>query len=238
VDGDRLVIPLPLAGDFPEVPEVHYFAVRTVVGEQNRSEYSNQAVLVPRPPPAAPGGLVAEARGDGVALTWRGDGPEVVGYHVYRRGAAERVWGQPLSRVGRDRTDHLDDTASYGESYIYAVTSLVALDPLVESSIAETREVDYRDRFPPAVPAGLVALVEEGRVRLVWEVVPASDLAGYRVTRASGADEAEPLGDGLVTAAEWVDEEAAPDLTYTWRVQAVDEVGNVSAPAEVTATAR
>jgi hypothetical protein len=88
------------------------------------------------------------------------------------------------------------------------------------------------------VPAGLVALVEEGRVRLVWEVVPASDLAGYRVTRASGADEGEPLGDGLVTAAEWVDEEAAPDITYTWRVQAVDEVGNVSAPAEVTATAR
>jgi hypothetical protein len=238
VVGDRLVITLPLATPFPAVAEARYLAVRTVVGEGDRSELSNQAVIVPRPPPPPPGGLTVEPRDEGIALAWQGDGPGVAGYHVYRRLAAERVWGPPLARVEAARTDHLDATAAFGQRYIYAVTAVAATAPVVESAIAEPREVEYRDLFAPAPPAGLVALVEEGRVRLVWEAVRAADLAGYRILRRAGAGDFEPLGAGLITASERVDETVAPGVTYTWRVVAVDDDGNASPPAEVTASAR
>lgn len=237
VIGERIVIPLPLGADFPTIPEARYLAVRTVAAGEDRSEFSNQAVIVPRPPPAAPRGLAAEAGPGGVRLVWQGDGPAVIGYDVFRRGAQERTFLDPLARVDAAATEYFDDTARFGERYIYGVTAVAAREPTIASAVGSTVEVDYRDRFPPAAPAGLVALVEEGRVRLVWEAAEAADLAGYRVSRAAGGEGFTPVGD-LVTAAEWVDESVTPGTVYTWRVVSVDASGNRSEAAEVTAEAR
>jgi fibronectin type 3 domain-containing protein len=238
VVGDRIVISLPLAATFPEVPEAHYLAVRTVAGGDDRSEMSNQAVIVPRPPPPAPQGLTAEAGPGGVRLAWQPDGPAVIGYDVYRRGAQERTFLDPIGRLDAGASGYFDETARFGERYIYAVTAVAARQPAIASAIGSTVEVDYRDRFPPAAPGGLVALVEEGRVRLAWEAAQAADLAGYRVTRASGGGAFQPVAAALVTASEWVDESVAAGTTYTWRVESVDQAGNASPPAEVTAEAR
>lgn len=238
VVGERIVVPLPLPATFPEVPEALYFAVRTVAGDGDRSEMSNQAVIVPRVPPPAPQGLSAEAGPGGVRLAWEADGPAVVGYDVYRRGAQERIFLDPIARLDAGASGYFDETARFGERYIYAVTAVAAREPVIASTVASTVEVDYRDRFPPAAPGGLVALVEEGRVRLAWEAAQAADLAGYRVSRASGGGDFSPVGDGLVTASEWVDRSVSAGTTYTWRVVSVDGEGNVSPPAEVTAAAR
>lgn len=237
VIGERIVVALPIGPDFPPVPEAHYFAVRTVAAGDDRSEFSNQAVIVPRPPPSAPRGLAAEAGPGGVRLVWRGDGPEVIGYDVFRRGSQERTFPAPLARLPAGAGEHFDDTARFGERYIYGVTAVAAREPTIESAIGSTVEVDYRDRFPPAAPAGLVALVEEGRVRLVWEAAEAADLAGYRVSRAAAGEGFTPVGD-LVTAAEWVDESVVAGTVYSWRVVSVDQSGNRSEAAEVTAEAR
>jgi hypothetical protein len=237
VVGERIVVALPLGPTFPAVPEAHYFAVRTVAGGGDRSEMSNQAVIVPRPPPAAPLGIAAEAGPGGVRLTWQGDGPGVIGYDVYRRGAQERTFLDPIARLDAGAAGYFDDTARFGERYIYGATAVAARQPSIASAIGSTVEVDYRDRFAPAAPAGLVALVEEGRVRLVWEAAEAADLAGYRVSRAGGSEPFRPVGD-LVTASEWSDESVAAGTVYTWRVVSVDDSGNRSEAAEVTAEAR
>lgn len=238
VIGERIVIPLPLPEEFPEVPEAHYFAIRTVVGEDDRSELSNQAVIVPQVPPAPPGQLAAEAGPGGVRLTWQGDGPGVVGYDVYRRSARERIFLDPVARLGADASEAFDASARFGESYIYGVTAVVSRQPLIASAIGETVEVDYRDRFPPAPPSGLVALVEEDRVRLVWEASGAADLAGHRIERSTAGGPFVAMGDGLVRGSEWVDEAVSAGTSYTWRVASVDRDGNRSQPAEVTAEAR
>lgn len=238
VVGERIVIPLPLAPTFPEVPEALYLAVRTVSAGDDRSEMSNQAVIVPRVPPAAPQGLSAEAGPGGVRLSWQADGPTVIGYDVYRRGAQERTFLDPIARLDAGTSGYFDESARFGERYIYAVTAVAAREPVIASAVGSTVEVDYRDRFPPAAPAGLVALVEEGRVRLVWEAAQAADLAGYRVSRASGGGAFQPVGDGLVTGSEWVDESVFAGTTYAWQVVSVDGEGNASSPAEVTAEAR
>ena len=243
VVGDRLVVVVPLPRDFPPVPQAHWFAVRTVAGEDDRSELSNQASIVPRPPPAPVAGLEAETRPDGVLLTWTPDGPEVEGYDVYRRDAANREFGGAIGFAPAGTPSYLDASARFGSRYIYAVTAVARRAPVVESSIAEVREVDYRDRFAPPAPQGLVALTEEGRVRLAWEGVRAADLAGYRVLRAAG----EPGPDGPdfatltaepIQATEYVDRAVSAGTTYVWRVVAVDRTGNVSEAAEASATAR
>jgi hypothetical protein len=236
--GERIVVPLPLPATFPPVPEALYLAVRTVAAGEDRSEMSNQAVIVPRVPPPAPRALTAEAAPGGVRLAWQGDGPAVIGYDVYRRGAQERAFLDPIARLDAGAADYFDETARFGERYIYAVTAVAAREPSIASAVGSTVEVDYRDRFPPAAPGGLVALVEEGRVRLVWEAAQAADLAGYRVSRSSGGGPFQPVAGELVTGSEWVDESVAAGTTYTWRVASVDSDGNASPPAEITAEAR
>lgn len=238
VVGDRIVISLPLTATFPEVPEALYLAVRTVAGGDDRSEMSNQAVIVPRPPPPAPQGLTAEAGPGGVRLAWQPDGPTVIGYDVYRRGSQERTFLDPISHLDAGASGYFDETARFGERYIYAVTAVAARQPVIASGVGSTVEVDYRDRFPPAAPGGFLALVEENRVRLAWEAAQAADLAGYRVSRASGGGAFQLVAAALVTASEWVDESVVAGTTYTWRVESVDQAGNRSPPAEVTAEAR
>jgi hypothetical protein len=83
-----------------------------------------------------------------------------------------------------------------------------------------------------------VALVEEGRVRLVWEAAGAADLAGYRVVRSIAGGTFAPVGGGLIRGGEWIDEAVTAGTIYTWRVSSVDADGNESTAAEVTAEAR
>jgi hypothetical protein len=167
--------------------------------------------------------------------------PGLAGFNVYRRKATERTYGAPLRTVGARSRVFVDESALFGERYIYAVSAVASRRPVVvESRLAEEVEVDYRDRFAPPVPQGLVALSEEGRVRLVWQESAAPDLAGYRIyRRGPDGEDFRPLPGELVTATEHADHDLAPGATYRYRVTAVDRLGNESRPSEtVTAVIR
>jgi hypothetical protein len=238
--GDRIVLHLPLAAPLPAEPQVRYLAVRTGAGRE-LSAYSNQAVLLTFPPPAGPNAIEARAQADGVEVGWSGGAAEgeVEGHHVYRRDAEVRELGEPLGFVPRGERSYFDPTARYGRRYIYAVTAVARRAPRVESAVAAAREVDYRDRFPPPAPADLVALADPGRVRLVWSASDAVDLAGYRVSRRRGEGDWEALTAEPVRATELIDAglaDLAAGETVAYRVTAVDELGNESAPSEAAAT--
>lgn len=158
----------------------------------------------------------------------------LAGFNVYRRKATERTYGPPLRTVGPGTRTFTDEGALFGERYIYAVTAVASRQPVVvESRLAEEVEVDYRDLFPPPVPEGLVALAQEGRVRLVWEASEAPDLAGYRVYRRSpDTQEFRPLTEEPIAATEYQDRDLASGATYSYRVTAVDRSGNESEPSE------
>ena len=160
------------------------------------------------------------------------------GYNVYRRDAQERFHGQPTHVAGAEERSWLDNTAQFGQSYIYTVTALAQREPAVESAIGSEHEVRYQDRFPPAVPAELVALAEPGRVRLVWRPVDSGDLAGYNVYRRIGNGSFERLTAQPVATPEYSDRAVTAGQTYAYRVTAVDQAGNESDPgAEVRAEA-
>jgi|HubBroStandDraft_3_1064219.scaffolds.fasta_scaffold01093_13 hypothetical protein len=154
------------------------------------------------------------------------------GFNVYRRGAQQRASFQPIATVKPGERSYLDSGAAFGQSYIYTVTTVDAADPKVESAVRTEREIKYVDRFPPPVPTELVAIAETPtRVRLVWKPVEAADLAGYLVYRQgpAGGDFVR-LTERPVTAPGYVDPTVAAGQSYTYRVTAIDQAGNESAP--------
>jgi hypothetical protein len=230
--------PPPLATSAAPPPLARYYAVRTFGRNGDRSELSNVAGVLPKTPPPAPEKVTATARADGVFVEWSGvEG--AVGYNVYRRDATERAHGKPIHTAGAAERSWLDATPRFGQSYIYTVTAVAQQEPVVESAVTNEHEVIYQDRFPPLPPGDLVALAEPGRVRLVWRASEAADLGGYVVYRRAGDRGAfERLTPQPVANAEYADTAVSAGQAYTYRVTAVDQAGNESAPGgEVRATA-
>jgi hypothetical protein len=241
-EGSRVNILLPLpeapAGQAPQPLQARYYAVRTFGKDGDRSELSNVAGVLPKAPPAAPEKVTVTARADGVFVEWSGvEG--AIGYNVYRRDAKERAHGAPVHTAGAAERSWLDNTARFSQSYIYTVTALAQQEPVVESAVTSEHEVIYQDRFPPPPPGDLVALAEPGRVRLVWRASEDGDLAGYLVYRRTGDSGAfERLTPQPLENAEYADTGVSAGQTYTYRVTAVDQAGNESAPGgEVRAAA-
>jgi fibronectin type 3 domain-containing protein len=126
-----------------------------------------------------------------------------------------------------------------GEQYEYTVRTVAARAPSIESTDGPVREIEYLDTFAPPTPTGLVALAEEGRIRLLWERVEAPDLAGYRVYRQAGDQAPVELEREPGPATDHSDEQVRAGVAYTYRVVAVDDDGNESAPSDpATATPR
>jgi hypothetical protein len=213
------------------VPQATYYAVRTFGKAGDRSDFSNIASVVPKAPPAAPDRVAVTPRADGVLVEWTASPGAAAGYNIYRRGAQERSNGKPVHTSGAQEKSWLDSTARFGQSYIYSVTALAQQQPLLESGIASEREIHYIDRFAPPPPTDLVALAEARRVRLVWRPSEADDLAGYIVYRRAGDSGAfQRITPQPVVGGEYVDTGAAGGRTYAYRVTAVDQAGNESAP--------
>lgn len=98
------------------------------------------------------------------------------------------------------------------------------------------------DTNAPNAPSGLNTTVSEGKVALSWNAVQSDDLTKYNVYRSTASMEAV-TGRGPIAvvgtdgAPTYTDTGLEQDPTYYYRVAAVDENGNVSAPsAESEAT--
>jgi len=222
---------VPAAPAAPIVPRApaRFYAVRTISKNGEKSDFSNQLSLIPKVPPAGPDQVSTTGRPDGVLVEWS-PVQGALGYAIYRRNAQEKGHGQPIHPAGATEKSWLDNTARFGQSYIYAVTSFNDRDPFIESAFASEREIHYNDRFAPPPPAELVGLGETGRIRLVWKASEAEDLAGYIVYRRGPQGDFTRITAQPLTAAEYVDTAVKAGETYSYRVTAIDQTGNESAP--------
>ena len=92
------------------------------------------------------------------------------------------------------------------------------------------------DRFPPAIPQGLLALAGSASVELTWDPDTETDLGGYCLYRAVGDGPFERIG-GLVENTELQRQEVKPGGKYRYAVSAVDLSANESErskPVEIT----
>jgi len=219
------------------------YAVMTE-GANAHGDYSNLVTIVPLSVAVAPAGLSANAKPQGVVLTWSepktavgGGAPIIEGYHIYRTkldiGLDELA--APINTAPVKSTTYTD-TPPYGEQE-YRVTAVAATGPpLVQSEASAPARVTFRDQIAPPAPASVTALIETKLVRLLWEPAEAADLAGYRLYRAEGQghDPVKEIGSyalttQTVTVTTFVDDKADLGIAYRYGVASLDTNGNESA---------
>lgn len=190
-----------------------------------------EAPAAPEKPAAAPAGTeapaatVAEVKKPG----------QIAGFNVYRRSSRDKGYGPPIHASSPEEKTYLDTEAKFGERYIYAVTTVLQRDPVVESAIQTEQEVQYLDRFPPSPARELVALAEPSQVRLIWRASEAAEATGYNVYRQTGRGELAKLTAAPIPDLAFTDTAVAAGSVYTYRVTALDAAGNESEPAETQA---
>lgn len=183
---------------------------------------SNTIVLKVAPSLATPAELRAEAVAAGVQLTWKSPDRQFI---VFRQGPNDAS----LNKLDTaDARTYTDKTAEFGKAYSYAVQ---AIDPPAESEVSAAVPITPIDIFPPAVPAGLTAIVGTQSVELAWDRNTESDLAGYRIYRAPEGGNYEKIGESA-SAPAYSDRTIERGKRYRYQVSAFDKGGHESGKAE------
>jgi hypothetical protein len=221
-----------------EVPAADWAGKQVVIGAKvlgptgRDSGWSNFVLMTVVPPVARPSAVRAEAVREGVRLTWTGAAPS---FRVYRR-AGEEPGFTTQATVGKP--EWVDSATEYGKTYRYVVEALVpAGDRAAQSDPSEEVAITPEDRFPPAVPSGLIAVAAPGSIELAWTRDTEPDLATYRVYRSSGGGRAQRIGESG-EAPNFSDRKVEAGKAYRYAVSAVDKIGNesaLSAAIDVTA---
>jgi hypothetical protein len=159
-----------------------------------------------------------------------------------------RAAGDHLSPTPSDPGGTLDRSAQRGQIYTYRAQRIrnVALAGHtfeLRSEPSSPVTVNLTDTFPPAIPTGLAAIpgstATAPSIDLSWQPGTESDLAGYNVYRAATHGAFQRLTAMPVLGPAFSDTTVTPGTAYTYRVTAIDNSGNESAPsAEITETAR
>ncbi len=224
------------------------YRVRVVNGNGRGAMFTDVTVGGGEAPPPMTD-LSAAAMASGVALRWRADGPgNRTMLRVSRSTAgSSSTAGSPrtagssketLLAVEAGRLDPggaVDQGAKPGVEQRYTVyrTRTVELrgQTLTINGAPATVTVaaDAADA-PPAAPVGLEAVANTlgaPEIDLVWQPSVDAGVAGYRVFRAEGEGEPQPLeGAELVRGFSFADTRTRPGGTYRYRVAAVDAQGH------------
>jgi chitodextrinase len=173
--------------------------------------------------PSVPANLSAIPGYVTVGLSWSGssDNAGVTGYRIYR---------DNVLRFTTADTAFGDTGLVPGQEYDYEVSAIDSANnesaraPLTVSTVADTEN--------PTMPPGIQATPGDGRIVLSW--APSNDnvtVAHYQIHRNGS-----PLT--TVTTPGFTDLNLVNGVPCFYQVRAVDEVGNQSAPALVSATPR
>jgi hypothetical protein len=231
---------LNLAGRFGATAGTVVLAVR-FMNDRGRWSPPSPALRCPVGAVAeTPGGVAAVPGKAGVALQWNepaanfdGTAPAAWDHcRVLRR----RLPDGPVETAGRaDRPARAftDAEAAPDRRYAYALVFVRRVDDgEVLSAPSPWLEVDTRDVFPPDAPENPAALLEDGRIKLIWSPVTDADVAGYLVERRADGEAAfVPVTPTPVADALCVDADADPKRPWRYRVIAVDGHGNRSVPS-------
>jgi hypothetical protein len=171
------------------------YAVTATRDRKRVSELSAIVSIIPRVPPDRPLEVVATVEERRVCLDWLppaamldGATPAVVaGYAIYRREASDEEFDDKPLGVAIGVTTYVDENVRPDRFYVYTVRAAPVADvPFILGPAADQVAVSTKDVFPPPAPEGLLALVESGGTRLVWNPSLAADLAFYRIYRLDG----------------------------------------------------
>lgn len=136
--------------------------------------------------PPAPSQLRLTSSAYRVRCSWHQEKvPDLAGFNIYRTHKNDTDYFRLNSQlIQADKTEFVDSVNSF-QSYAYQVS---AVDKSGNESRSVPTLVEVADFVPPAVPRGLRARGDSGRILLQWEKGREKDLAGYFIYRnISGA---------------------------------------------------
>ena len=241
------------------------YTVRTRVSQAKASADSNEVAVHVYPAPAAVQGLRATLTETAIVLDWSatqesaGDAAgQGVGFRVYRAevdpATAQTAVSNPLQAKLLAPPELLTQTAGmeyrdtnfqFGHTYLYSVSRVVQFgSATVESADSVPAVLAAKDIFPPAPPQGLEAVVvtttggSAASVELTWTINTEPDLGGYDVYRGDEPDTAgQKLNSETLLVPTFRDMSVLPGKSYFYRVRAVDQSGNESAPSSTVEAA-
>ena len=209
---------------------LYFFKIRSRIGWWIESKDSNVVSFLWNSPPLAPEGLTVIG-GDGTnTLTWnpvnrRQDGTlvsESVRYLLYRS-----VAGGSLAKVGEPVavTSYTDTGVENGRPYTYQVQAISTSKqgPGISGPMSALVSANPQDRTPPPVPGGVQGIRTDVGIKIFWEHVEASDLAGYRVyRRAEGEGKALFVGEVKLPYNMFIDAKAPQKKLFFYAVSSID----------------
>jgi hypothetical protein len=211
------------------------YAVSTV-GREAESALSNLVSIVPLETTGPPQNVTASATPQGVRLQWEapaeGEAAALAGYNVYRFPPEGSIFdlGAPVHGEPIPNTDYLD-IPPFG-AWRYAVTAVRhAGPPRIESRPTPTVYTEFADLVAPPQPEGVVTLMEEAAVRVVWDPVVDPALLGYHVYRTAG-NERIRLTQQPISETSWRDTTLQRGVRYVYSVTSIDRSDNESEPGE------
>jgi fibronectin type 3 domain-containing protein len=160
-------------------------------------------------------------------VTWsKNKEMDLAGYRVYRRLKGTSFGSTPLATT--TSTSYTDTPPPTGQTYYYEVRAYDKAGN--ESTGTADQPVTTVDRTAPTAPTGLETSPQQQGVWLAWG--PVFDaVQSYRVYRATSADGTYIRIANVTDGVTYIDTSAAEETTYYYRVTALDEAGNESAPS-------
>lgn len=190
-------------------------------------------------PAAAPGGLTTQA-GDGqVTVLWEqvtaltnGEAiSDVAGYVVVRQGPEGE---KTLNERPLEEPKLVDKTVANGATYKYRVHAVRQVgEAQLTGQASDWAEAAPRDMAPPSVPTDLAGVSQAEAIYLRFTPSPEKDTAGYLVHRAAADGQWVRVTQESVRENFYIDGDVEAGEVYQYKVQAVDEAGNISEFSEV-----
>ncbi len=212
------------------------FSIKVRDSKGRFSDFSSWVVAESLNTAAPPVGLKAELSPLHIRLTWQApekdlvgnEPPEFKGYNLYRSSGDDTP--QKLNQTLVTEPTYEDKSLVFGTRYVYLVRAVSReSSPLQESADSEPVEIKAEDSFPPAKPAGLIAIASGGSISLSWDLNRESDLAVYKVWRKPvGADIFELLTPEGIIENTFTDSGIQKNTRYDYAVSALDRTGNES----------
>jgi len=188
----------------------YVYEVRSKAGWFVTSDASNTVSVVWDTPLQAPREFGIEEGDRQLSLSWQPpagllDGTSVtdpVRYRLYRS-----TTGEDFVEIGEllDALSFVDSNLRNGKPYYYKVRAVRLHEGTAAAGLASsTLLATPQDRVAPTPPRQVSAVMSEAGVKLIWEAVPESDLAGFRIYRRA-ARKLDP---------ELIDEVSGAGLSY------------------------
>ncbi len=209
----------------------HTYSVSAYDSEGNTSGQSapSQVItLVQDQPPTAPTNITFIPSSSSVAFSWDAatDNIAVIGYYIYRNGQ------KLILQNAITGTSFTDTGLATGYTYSYQIGAYNAQGYITRS--APINVTTIFDITPPSAPSNVTAkAISSSEIDLSWH--PATDniaVVNYAVYRNS-----QLLGYVNGTSTTYADTGLSANTLYSYQIQSVDEVGNVSTLSIPPATA-